>query len=226
MHLKCSQLSVSGLAHRSAQNSLPRTDHGRTVLRRLLDSSLYVKAEKCEFHEPSVSFLGYVIVKDCLLMDPAKVSAVTSWPVPGTRKQLQRFLGFANSYQRFIRGFSSITPPLSALTSSKTSFRWTDEAQGAFNTLKTRFSTAPILQIPEPERQFIVEVDASSEGVGAVLSLRSSVDQKIHPCAIFSRRLTPTERNYDVGNREPLAVKLGGVALLVRGSQGAIHCVD
>jgi hypothetical protein len=83
-------------------------------------------------------------------MDPAKVSAVTYWPGPGTRKQLQRFLGFANFYERFIRGFSSIASPLSALTSSKTSFRWTDEVQGAFDTLKTRFSTAPILQIPEP----------------------------------------------------------------------------
>ena len=68
-------------------------------------------------------------------MDPAKVSAVTSWPVPETHKQLQRFLGFANYYQRFIRGFSSIASPLSALTSSKTSFRWTNEAQGAFDTL-------------------------------------------------------------------------------------------
>ena len=114
-------------------------------------------------------------------MDPAKVSAVTSWPVPGKCKQLQRFLGFANFYQRFIRGFSSIASPLSAITSSKASFRWTDEAQGAFDTLKTRFSTAPILQIPEPEHQFIVEVDASSVGMGAVLSQCSSVDQKIHP---------------------------------------------
>ena len=99
-------------------------------------------------------------------MDPAKVSAVTSWPVPETRKQLQRFLGFANFYRRFIRGFSSIASPLSTLTSSKTSFHWTEEVQGVFDTLKTRFSTAPILQIPKPERQFIVEVDASDMGWG------------------------------------------------------------
>ena len=94
------------------------------------------------------------------------------------------------------------------LTSSKTSFRWTDEAQGAFDTLKTRFSTAPNLQIPEPEGQFIVEVDASGVGMGAVLSQHSSVDQKVHLCAFFSRHLTPTERKYDIGNRELLAVKL------------------
>ena len=65
---------------------------------RLMDSSLYVKAEKCKFNEPSASFLGFIIAKDRLLMDPAKVSAVTYWPGPGTRKQLQRFLGFANFY--------------------------------------------------------------------------------------------------------------------------------
>ena len=106
---------------------------------------------------------------------------MTSWPVPETRKQLQRFLGFANFYLRFIRGFSSIASPLSALTSSKTSFRWADESQGAFDTLKTRFSTAPILQIPKPERQFIVEVDASGVGAGAVLSQRSSSTRRSTP---------------------------------------------
>lgn len=191
-----------------SRNQEEHVIHVKAVLRRLLDNFLYVKAEKCDFHVPSVSFLGYIIAKDCLQMDPAKVSGVTSWPVPETRKQLQRFLGFANFYRRFIRGFSSIASPLSALTSSKTFFRWTKGAQDAFDTLKTRFCTAPILQIPDPERQFIVEVDASSVGVGAVLSQRSAVDQKVHPCAFFSRRLTPAERNYDIGNRELLAVKL------------------
>ena len=153
-------------------------------------------------------YLGYIIAKDSLQMDPAKVSAVTSWATPETRKQLQRFLGFANFYRRFIRGFSSIASPLSALTSPKVPFRWSDAAQESFEALKTRFTTSPILQIPEPERQFIVEVDASGVGVGGILSQRSSSDQKVHPCAFFSRRLTPPERNYDIGNRELLAVKL------------------
>jgi hypothetical protein len=164
--------------------------HVRSVLRRLLDNSLYVKAEKCE----SPSWEGYIIVKDCLRMDPAKVSAVTAWPAPATRKQRQCFLGFANFYRRFIRGFGSIASPLSALTSPKIPSRWSDEAQDSFNPLKTRFTTAPILQIPEPERQFLVEVDPSGVGVGAVLSQHSSFDQKIHPCALFYRRLTPSEK--------------------------------
>ena len=84
-------------------------------------------------------------------------------------------MGFAN----FFRGFSSIASPLTALTSPKVPFRWSNEAQFSFETLKTHFTTAPILQIPEPDRQFIVEVDASGVGVGAILSQRCSTDQKI-----------------------------------------------
>ncbi len=98
--------------------------------------------------------------------------------------------------------------PLTALTSPKVPFLWSPAAGAVFKELKGRFTSAPILQVPDPDRQFVVEVDASEVGVGAVLSQRSASDQKLHPCAFFSRRLTPTERNYDTGNRELLAVKL------------------
>ncbi|KAG1927234.1 retrotransposable element [Pimephales promelas] len=141
-------------------------------------------------------------------MDPGKVSAVTDWPIPDSRVALQRFLGFANFYRRFIRNFSQVAAPLTALTSVKSSFRWSDAAQTAFDRLKTLFTTAPILLTPDVSRQFIVEVDASEVGVGAVLSQRSAADGKVHPCAFFSHRLSPAERNYDVGNRELLAIRL------------------
>lgn len=182
--------------------------HVQSVLQLLLKNSLFVKAEKCHFHASSVSFLGYIVGHNRMEMDPDKVSAVTSWPVPDTRKQLQRFLGFANFYRRFIRGYSTVAAPLTALTSSKVQFRWSPAAAAAFRHLKERFCSAPILLIPDPDRQFVVEVDASDVGVGAVLSQRSAVDEKLHPCAFFSRRLSPAERNYDIGNRELLAVKL------------------
>lgn len=81
-------------------------------------------------------------------------------------------------------------------------------AEKAFCELKKRFTSAPILCRPDPSRQFIVEVDASDGGVGAVLSQRSETDQKLHPCAFFSHKLSPTERNYDIGDRELLPVKL------------------
>ena len=83
--------------------------HVRQVLQRLLENRLYVKAEKCEFHASTVSFLGYIISQDRVEMDPSKVSAVAEWPSPSTRKRLQQFLGFANFYRRFIRGYSQGT---------------------------------------------------------------------------------------------------------------------
>lgn len=178
------------------------------MLQRLLENSLFVKAEKCEFHASSVSFLGYIVGRDCIKMDPAKVAAVISWPAPETRKQLQRFLGFVNFYRRLIHGYSTVAAPLTALTSSKVPFKWTTAAEEAFSHLKERFSSAPILRVPDPDSQFVVEVDASDVGLGAVLSQRVTDDQKLHPCAFFSRRLSPAERNYDIGNRELLAVKM------------------
>ncbi|KAG1943781.1 retrotransposable element [Pimephales promelas] len=182
--------------------------HVRRVLQRLLENCLYVKAEKCTFHAPSVTFLGSVISAEGIEMDPAKVQAVVDWPVPKSRVELQRFLGFANFYRRFIRNFSQVAAPLTALTSVKTCFRWSHSAQGAFDLLKNRFTSAPILITPDISKQFIVEVDASEVGVGAILSQRSLADNKVHPCAFFSHRLSPSERNYDVGNRELLAIRL------------------
>ncbi|XP_067231400.1 uncharacterized protein brd8a isoform X2 [Chanodichthys erythropterus] len=184
------------------------TQHVRQVLQRLLENQLYVKAEKCVFHMESVSFLGYIISADGIKADPAKVRAVAEWPTPDSRKALQRFLGFANFYRRFVRNFSQVAAPLTALTSTKVPFKWNSKAQGAFDILKSRFISAPVLSFPDPERQFIVEVDASEVGVGAVLSQRSPRDGKVHPCAYFSHRLSPAERNYDIGNRELLAVRL------------------
>ena len=99
-------------------------------------------------------------------MDPAKFSTVTEWPTPDSRKKVQQFLGFANFYRRFIRGFSAIAAPLHALTSPQVPFRWSDDADAAFKELKQRFTTAPILTLPDPFRQFVVEVDASKEGIG------------------------------------------------------------
>uniref|UniRef100_A0A3B3DGY8 Gypsy retrotransposon integrase-like protein 1 n=1 Tax=Oryzias melastigma TaxID=30732 RepID=A0A3B3DGY8_ORYME len=182
--------------------------HVRQVLQRLLQNKLFVKAEKCEFHTPTTSFLGLLVAKDKIMMDPKKTDAVLEWPVPTSRKQLQRFLGFANFYRRFIKGYSQVAAPLHALTSSKCTFTWSAAATYAFTELKRRFTTAPILTMPDPARQFIVEVDASEVGVGAVLSQRSETDHRVHPCAFFSRRLSPAERNYDVGDRELLAIKL------------------
>ncbi|KAI2659925.1 Transposon Tf2-9 polyprotein [Labeo rohita] len=182
--------------------------HVRRVLQRLLENGLFVKAEKCDFHAQSVPFLGYIVSAEGMRMDPEKIKAVVDWPSPDSRKALQRFLGFANFYRRFIRNYSQLAAPLTALTSPRMAFRWSDAAEAAFANLKRRFVSAPILVTPDPSRQFVVEVDASEVGVGAVLSQRSPSDDKMHPCAFFSHRLSSAESNYDIGNRELLAVKL------------------
>ncbi|KAL0192526.1 hypothetical protein M9458_010822, partial [Cirrhinus mrigala] len=183
------------------------TQHVRAVLQRLLAHQLYCKLEKCAFHQHSTTFLGFIISAQGVAMDPQKLEAVRSWPLPTSLKQLQRFLGFANFYRRFIRGFSSTAAPLTALTKpSRGEFHLTPEAIQAFRTLCHQFTTAPILTHPDPTKAFVVEVDASDVGVGAVLSQRGP-DEKLHPCSFFSRKFNSTQQRYGVGDRELLAIK-------------------
>lgn len=124
-------------------------------------------------------------------MDAHKVKAVSEWPPPTSRRELQRFLEFANFYSRFIRDYGAIAAPITTLTSLKAKFNWTPPAEEAFCELKRRFTSAPILCRPDPARQFIVEVDSSDLRVVAVLSQRAEADHKLHPCAFFSQKLSP-----------------------------------
>ncbi|KAK3512423.1 hypothetical protein QTP70_009845 [Hemibagrus guttatus] len=183
--------------------------HIAEVLKCLREFQLFLKAKKCSFHQPSVQFLGYNIDSSGIQMDEGKVTAIKDWPTPTTVKELQRFLGFANFYRRFIQNYSSISNPLTSLLRNKPkSLSWTTSAEEAFNALKEAFTTAPLLVHPDPNKLFIVEVDASTTGVGAVLSQQQGNPSPLHPCAFFSRKLNPVEVNYDIGNRELLAVKL------------------
>ncbi|KAL0152896.1 hypothetical protein M9458_051800 [Cirrhinus mrigala] len=183
--------------------------HVKKVLQQLREHHLYLKAEKCSFHQPSVQFLGYHIDHTGIRMDNSKVEAITTWPTPTTVKDLQRFLGFANFYRRFINNYSLITCPLTSLLKGKPKrLTWTTSAEHAFRDLKTAFTTAPILCHPNPDLPFLVEVDASTTGVGAILSQQQGNPPQLRPCAYFSKKLSDAERNYDIGNRELLAIKL------------------
>ncbi len=163
--------------------------HVRAVLQRLISHQLYAKAEKCEFQQTSSMFLGYVVSPEWVAMDDHKVQAVLNLPKPMTVKEMQRFLGFGNFYRRFIREFSSIATPLTSMTKRRGSrLIWSPAADQAFGHLKERFSTAPILHHPNPEHEFVVQIDASSTGVGAVLSQRHGSPPKLFPCAYFSRK--------------------------------------
>uniref|UniRef100_A0A4W5N4N7 ribonuclease H n=1 Tax=Hucho hucho TaxID=62062 RepID=A0A4W5N4N7_9TELE len=198
-------------------------NHVKIVLSRLLNNQLYVKAEKCEFHVKQTSFLGYRISHHGVKMEEVKVQAVTEWPQPTTVKELQRFLGFANFYRQFIRNYSTVASPLTSLLKRKpTRLGWTKEATNAFIDLKERFTSAPILKHPDPSLPFIVEVDASDCGIGAVLSQRTGQPGKLHPCAFFSRKLTAAERNYDVGNKELLSMK-AAIEEWRHWLEGAVH---
>ncbi|XP_048012700.1 uncharacterized mitochondrial protein AtMg00860-like [Megalobrama amblycephala] len=162
--------------------------HVAEVLKCLREFQLFLKAEKCSFHQPSVQFLGYNISSSGIQMDEVKVEAIKNWPTPSTIKELQRFLGFANFYRRFIQNYSSIANPLTNLLCHKPkSLSWSPAATDAFNTLKEAFTSTPLLVHPDPEKPFIVEVDASTTGVGAVLSQQQQGNPaKLHPCAAFS----------------------------------------
>ncbi|KAK3536584.1 hypothetical protein QTP86_013781, partial [Hemibagrus guttatus] len=180
----------------------------REVLTRLQQHHLYVKLEKCKIHRTTVTFLGYVISRQGVEMDVVKVRAVTEWPAPATVRELQHFLSFANFYQRFICNYSSVAGPLTLLLRGKPKrLAWMDQARAAFQQLKNCFTTSPILRHPDPDLPFVVEVDASNSGLRAVLSQHHGEPGKLHPCAFHSRKLTDAEANYDVGNRELLAIK-------------------
>ncbi|KAK3515174.1 hypothetical protein QTP70_008173 [Hemibagrus guttatus] len=141
-------------------------------------------------------------------MDQSKVQAVTDWPVPTTVKELQCFLGFANFYCCFIQNYSTVARPLTSLLKGKPrKLAWPDPAQGAFIRLKSSLTTAPILRHPDPAIPFVIKLDASSCGIGAVLSQRQRDSGKLHPCTYYSRTLTTAETNYDVGNHELLSIK-------------------
>ncbi|KAI2646312.1 Transposon Tf2-6 polyprotein [Labeo rohita] len=191
-------------------NSLTEhVQHVRLILQRLIEHQLYAKLEKCEFHQERITFLGYVISPEGVAMDDSKGNAVRNWPRPKTLKELQRFLGFSNFYRRFIRNFSTVAAPLSSMIKQGNNrLTWSPSAIQAYDELRQKFTTAPILHHPDPNLPFLVEVDASSTGVGAVLSQRLGQPPKTFPCAFFSHKLSSAERNYDVGNRKLLAIKL------------------
>lgn len=179
------------------------------VLQRLLQHQLYVKGKKCKFHQCIISFLVYIISPDGVSIDQSTVAAIINWPTPWTFKDLKQLLGFVNFYSYFILAFSSIAYPLTSLLQGGSKhLAWNPTTDVRSDPDKTTFTTAPILKHPDPSKPFIVKVDASERGVGAILHQRFWVKPKLHHVGFFSRKLSPSELNYDLENWELLAVKL------------------
>ena len=174
------------------------------VFERLRKGGLKISPGKCCLLKQEVSFLGHVVSKDGISTDPSKVEAVRNWPVPQNVHDVRSFLGTCSYYRRFIRNFASIAKPLHKLTEKQTQFKWTNECQAAFQTLKDTLLTAPILGYPDMSLPFVLDTDASAFGIGAVLS--QIIDGQERVIAYFSRSLSKTERNYCVTRRELLAI--------------------
>ena len=136
-------------------------------------------------------------------MSPEKVAAVADWPVPRNKTELQSFLGFCNYYRRFIRGFSGIAHPLHALTGN-TEFRWEDEQQKAFEQLKESICSKPVVAIYDPEAPIRVEVDSSDFANGGIIS--QYINDHWRPIAFRSQSLSDTQRNYEIYDKELLAI--------------------
>ena len=179
--------------------------HLTTILDRLREAGLQVDLKKCEFCVTEVKYLGMIITTKGIKMDPAKVATIVNWPQLKGIKDVQAFLGLANFYRRFIRGFSRLARPLTNLTRKNTPFNWNEKCMKAFSQLKTMFTTAPVLAHYDPRLQSVVEVDASDYCVSGILS-QFGEDGILRPVAFFSHKLEPAQCNYEIYDKELLAV--------------------
>lgn len=178
----------------------------RLVLDRLRRHKLYLNLPKCEFEQEKIEYLGLIVSHNQVEMSPTKVEGVSKWPKPETVKDVQSFLGFTNFYHRFIEHYAHIARPLHNLTSKSSVFKWEDEEKKAFQTLKDLITSSPILINPTDDEPFRIEADSSDFATGAVLSQLSKEDGKWHPVAFLSKSLNAVERNYDIHDKEMLAI--------------------
>jgi len=174
------------------------------VLQRLRKHNLKLQIDKCEFLRKEVTYLGHIISENGILPDPSKLSAVKNFPTPKKIKDVQSFIGLAGYYRKFIKDFSKIAKPLTILMKKDTKFDWIMEQQKAFDVLKEKLITAPVLHYPDFTRQFTIATDASDYAIGAVLS-QGPIGQN-RPIAYASRILNKAEQNYNTTEKELLAI--------------------
>jgi hypothetical protein len=175
------------------------------VLKIMEENDLFLKPEKCEFEKRKVEYLGYLISLNKIEMDPKKLAGISDWPAPKNLRQVRSFLGFGNFYRRFIERFSHTVKPLTALTKKDKPFEWTTECENAFQNLKQRFLTAPVLTMPDQDQPFYLETDASAFTSGGVL-MQKDENGYLHPCGYISRTFNETEQRYQIYDRELLAL--------------------
>ncbi len=142
-----------------------------------------------------LKFLGHVLMPGMLKPDYKKVQAVSEFPVPEHKRAVQQFLGLAGYYRKFIKDFATVVKPLSDLTKD-VPWEWTTEAAQAFDDIRSLLEDAAGLRLPDLNREFVIQTDASGVGLGAVLMQEH--ENQLYPIYLASSGLTPAERNYSV----------------------------
>jgi hypothetical protein len=175
------------------------------IFDKLAELDLYLKPEKCQFEQTEIEYLGVIVGNGKIQMDHLKTNNLAKWPKPKTVQDIRAILRYTGYYQRFIKGYSTIAHPLIDLTKKDAKFRWEQVHDLAFDTLISKMSARPILLQPNFDKRFILQTDASALGIGVVL-LQEGDMGKMQPVEFFSATFTPTERNYNVYERELLAI--------------------
>ena len=175
------------------------------VIKRLEENDLYVKPEKCKWKVREVGFLGVEIGPEGIKVEKEKVKGVLEWLILKCVKDIQKFLGLANYYHQFIKGFAMVARPLHDLVKKDKKWEWTGKEEEAFQELKERFTQEPVLAASDIDKKIRMEVDASDYATGEVL-LMECEDGLWRPVAFLSKSLNETERNYEIHDKEMLAI--------------------
>ena len=177
----------------------------REVLQKCRELDIYLKIEKCHFLQTRLDYLGFVVGQEGVQMDPYKLKAIEEWPVPESKKAIQRFQGFCNFYRRFVKNYAERMQPITKLTHQDIKFKWTEEAQQAFEDIKQAFRTEIILGYPNHNKPFILETDASKFAIGAILTQENDKGEE-RPLATMSKQLQGAELNWPTHEKEMYAI--------------------
>lgn len=161
---------------------------------------------KCRFLERSVEFMGFEITDGAIKPTPKTVSGVVNFPEPKSVEEIQRFLGLCGYFRKFVEGFAIIAKPLTVLTKKDSLFKFHNEEQIAWNSLKNILCNEPVLRIFDSHAETQLHTDASQDGYGAVLLQKSTSDYNFHPVYYIIKQTTPAEKRYHSFELEMLAV--------------------